>query len=60
MVRLNGCECFMARRDASLLYVTVAAVPIPPAAEKTMQRSEGSGVTTIGAGRAVTPPLSQN
>ena len=30
-----GCECFVARRDASLLYVTVAAVPIPPAAEKT-------------------------
>ena len=35
MVRLYGCECFVARRDASLLYVTVAAVPIPPAAEQT-------------------------
>ena len=35
MVRLYGCECFVVRRDASLLYVTVAAAPIPPAAEKT-------------------------
>ena len=34
-VELNGLPCFSARREASLLYTTVAMVPIPPAAEKT-------------------------
>ena len=32
---LMGCQCFVASRDASLLYMTVAAVLILPAAEKT-------------------------
>ena len=35
MVFEYGCPCFSARSEASLLYVTVAAVPIPPAAERT-------------------------
>ena len=33
-VELYGLPCFSAKRDASLLYTTVAMVPIPPAAEK--------------------------
>lgn len=34
-VELYGLPCFSAKREASLLYTTVAMVPIPPAAEKT-------------------------
>jgi hypothetical protein len=34
-VELYGLPCFSARREASLLYKTVAVGPIPPAAEKT-------------------------
>ena len=37
-LHLSQCSvepCFSAKREASLLYTTVAMVPIPPAAEKT-------------------------
>ena len=34
LIELEDCESFVARRDASLLYVNVAAVSIPPAAGK--------------------------
>ena len=34
-VELYGLPCFLARREACLLYTTVAMVPMPPAAEKT-------------------------
>ena len=33
-VELYSLPCFSARREASLLYTTVAMVPMPPAAEK--------------------------
>ena len=35
-VELYGLPCFSAKREASLLYTTVAMVSIPPAAEKPM------------------------
>ena len=34
-VELYGLPCFSAKREASLLYTTVAMVPIPPAAVNT-------------------------
>ena len=40
-VELYGLPCFSARREASLLYTTVAMVPMSPAAEK-KQWGEGA------------------
>ena len=39
-VELYGLPCFSAKREASLLYTTVAMVPMPPAAEKTNGEKE--------------------
>ena len=40
-VELYGLPCFSAKKEASLLYTTVAMVPMPPAAEKN-QWGEGA------------------
>ena len=41
------CACLSARRDTSLLYITVAAVPIPPTAENTRGVDEPCSTSII-------------
>ena len=47
MVFGYDCACLSARRDASLLYITVAAVPIPPTAENTRGVNEPCSTSII-------------
>lgn len=47
MVFEYDCACLSARRDANLLYMTVAAVPIPPTAEKTSGVNEPCSTSRI-------------
>ena len=47
MVFEYDCACLSARKDANLLYVAVAAVPIPPAAEKTSGVNEPCSTSRI-------------
>ena len=44
-VELYGLPCFSAKREASLLYTTVAMVPMPPAAEKTNGEKEPCSIS---------------
>ena len=42
---LYGLPCFSAKREASLLYTTVAMVPMPPVAEKTNGEKEPCSIS---------------
>ena len=44
-VELYGLPCFLVRREASLLYTTVAMKPMPPAAEKNNGEKEPCSIS---------------
>ena len=46
-VELYDLPCFSARREANLLYTTVAMVPMPPAAEKTSGEKDPCSISRI-------------
>ena len=44
-VELYCLPCFLAKKEASLLYITVAMVPMPPVAEKTNGEKEPCSIS---------------
>ena len=52
-VELYALPCFSAKREASLLYTTVAMGPIPPAAEKNSGEKEPCSISLTSSSYAL-------